>query len=144
MYHCSIADTVTITVILVLFIQLNQQDSFVFYMMFDWCTNEWILTAAVMMRVGNQCYWRICLVSSLSCRVLVQSLSLAIQWCPSKNFFVSSFLWLHFWCHRFNIRRFFLNLVNSSWLWCACGFNQSEMGNCLKWIIVITISINLP
>ena len=25
--------------------------------------------------------------------------------------------WLHFWRHRFNLTKFFLNLVRSSWLW---------------------------
>ena len=44
-----------------------------------------------------------------------------------------------FWRHRFNMTKFFPNLVNSSSLFVmvnyACGFNQAEMGKYFKWII---------
>ena len=53
---------------------------------------------------------------------------------------------LSFWRHWFNMAKILskfgeqqLVMVNY-----ACGFNQSETGKYFEWIIIITISINLP
>ena len=41
---------------------------------------------------------------------------------------------LHFWCDRFNMTKFFLNLVNSSWLWWIMRvvFANQKRGNILN------------
>ena len=41
---------------------------------------------------------------------------------------------LHFWCYRFNMTKFFRNLVNSSWLWWIMRvvFANQKRGNILN------------